>query len=194
MGRPREFDTGEALENAMKAFWTKGYDGTSIQDLMAATGLKKQSLYGAFGNKRELYVASLKRFDETRLRQSAQILAAPGSARTRIANLLQGVIDRACDGHDRSGCFLCNAAVDPAPICQETEGVVDTCLMRFEQAFSDALADTAPFDRDRTARTKRARALLASYFGLNVLAKGGASREMLEDVLQSTLDTIPGPA
>lgn len=193
MGRPREFDTGEALENAMKAFWAKGYDGTSIQDLMAVTGLKKQSLYGAFGNKRALYIASLKRFDETRLRQSAQILAAKGSARTRIANLLQGVIDRACEGHDRSGCFLCNAAVDPAPVCRETEAVVDTCLTRLEQAFSGALADTAPFDRDQFARTKRARALLASYFGLNVLAKGGASRETLEDVLQSTLDTLPDP-
>ena len=70
MGRPREFDTGEALEKAMKAFWANGYEGTSIQDLMTATGLQKQSLYSAFGNKRDIYIACLKHFDETRLRGS----------------------------------------------------------------------------------------------------------------------------
>lgn len=192
MGRPREFDTGDALENAMIAFWDNGYEGTSLQDLMSATGLRKQSLYGAFGNKKDIYIACLKHFEETRLRHSIRILEAPGSARERIGTLLQRVIDRTCNENDRSGCLLCNAAVDRATVCDETGAVVDDYLRRFEDAFANALNGSSPYDRDEALRRKHARAMLAAYFGLNVLAKGGAARSVLEDVLNTALDTV-GP-
>lgn len=190
MGRPREFDTGDALENAMIAFWDRGYEGTSLQDLMTATGLRKQSLYGAFGNKKDIYIACLKHFEETRLRHSIRILEAPGTARERIGTLLQRVFDRTCNENDRSGCLLCNAAVDRAPVCEETGAVVDTYLTLFEDAFARALAASAPYDCNEELRKKHARAVLAAYLGLNVLAKGGATQSVLEDVLSTTLKTI----
>lgn len=55
MGRPREFDLGEALEAALRVFWSKGYEGTSYIDLTKACGVEKPALYSAFGNKEALF-------------------------------------------------------------------------------------------------------------------------------------------
>ncbi len=59
MGRPREFDVDEALTKIMAVFWAKGFEGSSLSDLVAATGLKKGSLYAAFGDKRAMYLKAL---------------------------------------------------------------------------------------------------------------------------------------
>src|SRR5262245_37413696 len=69
-GRPPEFDRDDALERAMRLFWAKGYEGTSMSDLTVALGIGRQSLYGAFGGKRELFVACLERYSEHVLERS----------------------------------------------------------------------------------------------------------------------------
>ena len=58
MARPQEFNTAEALYKAMGVFWSKGYEGTSLADLLEATGLSKSSLYATFGDKRDLFLAA----------------------------------------------------------------------------------------------------------------------------------------
>ena len=63
MGRPREFDVDDALDRAMRVFWAKGYQGASLDDLLAAMGIGRGSLYKAFGDKRSLYLAALQRYD-----------------------------------------------------------------------------------------------------------------------------------
>lgn len=190
MGRPREFDADKVLDDAMETFWEKGYEGTSMRDLMAATGLNKQSLYGAFGNKQALYLAALKNYEDTHIQRSAEFLKGTGSAKERIGNLLQTVIDQACKRSDRRGCMLCNAAVDRAALDQPTCAAVLRCVGRMERAYDAALGETKPYDQDQALRRKRARALLAAYFGLNVLAKAGCSRSALEDARDAALQSI----
>ncbi|RVD59643.1 helix-turn-helix domain-containing protein, partial [Mesorhizobium sp. M7A.F.Ca.ET.027.03.2.1] len=63
MGRPREFDTEKALVQAMRLFWRKGYEGTSLTDLTEELGITRPSLYAAFGNKEELFLKVLDRYD-----------------------------------------------------------------------------------------------------------------------------------
>src|ERR1035438_3896735 len=62
MGRPREFDTDAGLEKAMRLFWAKGYEGTSVADLTEALGISRPSLYAAFGDKQSLFRAALERY------------------------------------------------------------------------------------------------------------------------------------
>ena len=62
VGRPRQFDVDQTLDAAMRAFWARGYEATSMADLMAATGLHKGSLYQAFGDKHALFIEALKRY------------------------------------------------------------------------------------------------------------------------------------
>src|ERR1700675_3846645 len=62
MGRPREFDTDAAMEKAMRLFWAKGYEGTSVADLTGTLGISRPSLYAAFGDKQSLFRAALERY------------------------------------------------------------------------------------------------------------------------------------
>ncbi len=67
MARPRQFDEQQVIESLMKVFWEKGYEASSMQDLVAASGLLKGSLYGAFGDKQTLYLMALRHYDRTRI-------------------------------------------------------------------------------------------------------------------------------
>ena len=100
MGRPKEFDPQETLEQIMNVFWLKGYEGASLQDIEAATGLKKPSLYRTFGDKRAMYLAALAAYDEMEAQNAEAILGRPGSARTRIQRLLGAVIEGAAANKD----------------------------------------------------------------------------------------------
>ena len=190
MSRPREFDTQLALEHAMQMFWQKGYSGTTVQDLVDATGLKKQSLYGAFGHKQDIYLATLRLYERTRMHRAVELLLKDGSARDRVGSLLDSVIDARFEDGGERGCMLCNAAAEHAPDDTEARSAISECTARFEGVFGAAISETRPYDTDLTLRLKRGRALLAAYFGLNILAKAGAPRQVLEDVKISALETI----
>src|SRR5260370_8021932 len=114
MGRPREFDPDAALARAMEAFWAKGYEGTSLADLVAATGLNKGSLYAAFGDKRRLYLAAMERYERDGIDRTVAILRDAADPSAAIAAMFDGVI-AAVERRDRRGCLLCNASLDPAP-------------------------------------------------------------------------------
>ena len=116
MARPREFDPDEALEAIMHVFWERGFEGTSLNDIEVATGLNKQSLYRVFRDKRDMYLRSLIRYDETEVAAAAKILGSPGSARDRFKRLFDDVLSTAIRYNDRRGCFLCNAATDQAQL------------------------------------------------------------------------------
>jgi AcrR family transcriptional regulator len=92
MARPREFDREQALESAERVFWAKGYASTSTEDLLAAMGIGRQSLYNAFGDKRALYLEALERYQRATLSGHLQRLKAPASPLTGIEALLLGLI------------------------------------------------------------------------------------------------------
>src|ERR1700683_5871232 len=80
-GRPREYDPEQALAKAAESFWKGGYAGTSLDDLVAATGMNRPSLYAAFGDKRDLYVKTLERYQQQSRALSAQLLADSATLR-----------------------------------------------------------------------------------------------------------------
>src|SRR5687767_573726 len=86
MARTREFDIDEALEGAMNVFWTKGYEGASLQDLLDAMNIARGSLYKAFQDKRSIYLAALDRYDQTEIQETVDALRdrAVGDGATRI--------------------------------------------------------------------------------------------------------------
>ncbi|GIF76262.1 TetR/AcrR family transcriptional regulator [Asanoa siamensis] len=84
MGRTREFDADAALAAAMRTFWERGYDGTSLTDLTSATGVGRQSLYLAFGDKQRLYLAALDRYREHFFVPLVEALDASTDVRTAL--------------------------------------------------------------------------------------------------------------
>jgi len=96
MGRPREFNDDDVLNALRDVFWEHGYEGTSYADIMAATDLKKGSLYAAFGDKRSLYLEAIKQYDKGSVSDGVALLRNEElTGAERIAALMQSLVDAA---------------------------------------------------------------------------------------------------
>lgn len=119
MARLREFDTEVVLDSAMQAFWLRGYEATSLADLMAATGLKKGSIYKAFNDKHSLFILALRRYlDQSNachrqyLEQTEELLFSPKEG---ISHWLHNIVEQRGSDELRRGCFMLNSLVELAP-------------------------------------------------------------------------------
>ena len=196
MARPRSFDSQKVLRRIRDLFWRKGYDGTTLADIMATSGLNKGSLYAAFGDKRAMYRAALEDYDRCEVDGAVQLLRARGpgvSGLAAIEQLLSKVVSDRVGSSGRMGCFLCNASADQAPVDQLSEAVVRASMSRFADAFGEALAGTAPYDQNQQSRHARAELLMAIYVGMRVMARGGAPVSALEAIRDGAIsDLMPG--
>ncbi|NIW25596.1 MAG: TetR family transcriptional regulator, partial [Gammaproteobacteria bacterium] len=138
---PREFDVDEALEAAMDAFWAKGYEATSLTDLMAATGLHKGSLYQAFGDKHSLFLESLKRYlSQMRQTEHAEFAKAdtPAEGLRRVAHSLVDLVDD--DSDPPRGCMAVNALVEMAPHDPDVQAILSDHVGRMRATIEEAIA------------------------------------------------------
>ena len=187
MGRPREFDEEDVLAQIMDMFWRKGFEGTSMSDLVDTTGLKKGSLYAAFGNKRSMYLRALDYYDRTEIDESVRLLTRTEPPEKRIGKFFEASIDAVAIRKDRRGCFLCSASLDQAALDAETGRTVNASLRRLERALADALAEIDDFATDKKTRLSQTQHLLSVYFGMRVLAKAGHPVTALRAAKKSAL-------
>jgi AcrR family transcriptional regulator len=191
-GRPREFSIEEALGQALRVFWTLGYEGASITDLTEAMGITRPSLYAAFGSKEELFRKALDLYERDKLAYIGEALQAP-TARGVAEHLLQGAIDLQT-GSDPKGCL----------------GVISStaCGTEAESIRQEVLARRASSDAALLKRFERAKAegdlpehiapeglmqyLTAVIQGLCLQAGAGASIEELQRLKDTTLAVWPG--
>lgn len=190
MARPRTFEPDEAISDVMDVFWSKGFEGASMHDIEAATGLNKQSLYRVFGDKRAMYLAALRRYDETEIREAAALLAGHDAPRQKFERMFQGALDKAIAEGDRRGCFLCNASLDQAQLDPETRRFASRAMAQLQQAFDDALATSPAYRRAPKARAALAAKLLSGYLGLRVLIKANAPATHLQAAADALLADI----
>jgi TetR/AcrR family transcriptional repressor of nem operon len=171
MARPRSFDPGEVLDLARDVFWRKGFQGTSLDDITAATGIAKPSLYAAFGDKNALFLKVLDRYHERIVANAERILQEGSSARDAIERWLTGFVPFCSGARGTRGCLSVNTAVDGASDQKEVRNKIQRFNRKLETLLSNRLrADRAQFagafDPDSTAH-----AIIAIYLGLMVLAK-----------------------
>ncbi|CAN7497852.1 TetR/AcrR family transcriptional regulator [Acidovorax sp. LjRoot118] len=113
MARPREFDQDEAVRKASKAFWTLGYQATSVRDLEEATGLAAGSIYKAFGSKRELFLLCLEQYmkEESYLALLLKLFDKPLDEALR--RIFDTIIDSSSQGSRRpAGCLATNLVAE----------------------------------------------------------------------------------
>ncbi|HUV23315.1 MAG TPA: TetR/AcrR family transcriptional regulator [Gammaproteobacteria bacterium] len=188
MARPREFDEHQVIESLMKIFWDKGYEATTMQDLVKASGLLKGSLYGAFGDKQALYLAALKHYDRTRIQAEIDMFNGEGSARQKIARLFDNVIESTKRGLFGGGCLLCNASLEKAVSDKQVKNEIKTTIRRLKVAIMDAIK-VEQVNEDQAASL--AAFIVSAYFGTRVLAKGGAPAAMIGDTRDHCLQLLP---
>lgn len=114
MARPKEFDVAEALAAATDAFWDRGYEATSMQDLMEVMGLHKGSIYNSFGDKHELFVTCLVGYLDTGYQKIAESIASEASAIAGLKNAFRAVQGTSCDP-SRKGCLGMNTVAELVP-------------------------------------------------------------------------------
>jgi len=115
MARPKQFDVDQAMQEALDAFWEHGYSATSVQELQDEMGLNRGSLYGTFGDKKQLFLAVLEKYYAQRIEDFRRVLEETPSARRAIEQLLERVANE-CTGADGArGCLAAKAAMELAP-------------------------------------------------------------------------------
>lgn len=189
MPRPKEFDPDQALDRAVELFWRKGYEATSVQDLVETLGINRSSLYGTFGDKHALYLAAIDRYCQGVVDPAVAELDRASSPLDAIRRQFLAIPARAAKRGGRRGCLLCNAAVERAPADADVQSEVLGGLTRLGAAFRRALARARAAGEISTSIEPRALAdyLLAGYFGLVVLAKAGRPPSQLRRTAELVL-------
>src|SRR5208337_3922721 len=105
-GRPRSFDEGDALKKATQVFWSKGYDGVTIDDLVEGMGVGRPSLYAIFGDKSALFIRCLEAYRDNLGKLAVQALFGPNDVREAIRSLLRFSVETATDPGSPLGCLM----------------------------------------------------------------------------------------
>jgi TetR/AcrR family transcriptional repressor of nem operon len=184
VARPQEFDAAEALHRALGVFWKKGYEASSLADLLAATGLSKSSLYATFGGKRELFLAAYDAYREERKLEMGEILEG-GPARQDIEAFFRKIIADAPAPEFSHGCMSTNQAVELAPHDPEIRGRVEADFQLIEDALARTIERGQADGSVKSTRSARklARLLVVAFPGFQVMVRAGADRSRLEDAL-----------
>src|SRR5438309_1838299 len=191
-GRPREFDTGRALDAALALFWRHGYEGTSLSALTEAVGVTPTSLYAAFGNKEELFRRVVDRYIQGPANYLHRAIGEP-TARKVAETALAGAVDMVMHPKHPDGCLLVHGALAAHPelgpvraeLGRRRAGAEAAVRRRFERAVeAGELADASEARR-------LANFLMTVIWGMSVQAAGGASRSELEDAANAALSAWP---
>lgn len=194
MARPRTFDEGDVVAAAREEFWNRGYAATSVDDLTAATGLGKGSLYGAFGDKHHLYLRALDAYIVSSLEVVRAGLRNPAvGAYDRLTRHIRGQVKVLAADKNKRGCMMAKSAAELAA----TDDAVETKVERAYAIWRDELvACIQEAQRDGTIDGKQnpralAGVLLAFMRGQEALHKGGARPAQLKAAADEMVSLIP---
>jgi TetR/AcrR family transcriptional repressor of nem operon len=193
MARPQEFETTEVLRSAMHVFWSKGYEATSLTDILAATGLSKSSLYATFGDKRELFLAAFDAYRKGRMQYLQRTLNNGQPARQSIETFFRQGVAHSQDKTRIYGCMTANEAVELAPHDADIRRLVAEDFQAIEDAFTQAIARGHADSSIASRQEPRvlARFLLVGLQGLQVMARAKSDRARMDDavtVMMAALD------
>jgi TetR/AcrR family transcriptional regulator, transcriptional repressor for nem operon len=193
MARPREFDEGVVLDAAVQCFWSRGFEATSVKDLIGKTGITGASLYNAFGDKRALYRAALDHYVEASIGERIRRCEAL-PPRAAIAAFFDEILRRSLGDREHKGCLLVNSALEMAPHDAEFRKIIASVLNRIEKFFLRCIkAGQANGAITRSTRAENlARHLLAVLMGVRVLARVRPERALLEGAVGPALAMLDG--
>ncbi|RDI66173.1 TetR/AcrR family transcriptional regulator [Nocardia pseudobrasiliensis] len=191
MGRAKEFDPDVALRAAMELFWRKGYEATSIQDLVEHLGLGKGSIYGAFGGKRELFLKAVERYSADGRLGLLDRVSTPESPLEGVRELVRWYARDSLADNDRKGCLMTNTAVE-LPGDEAAVRVVANDLDTMETVLTGALLRARAHgelaaDRDPAAI---ARFLVTLLQGIRVVGKTALRERLLGDAVEQALAVL----
>lgn len=191
-GRPLEFDPDEALDAAVEVFWGRGYEATSVSDLLDAMALSKSSLYQAFGSKQQLFERCLVRYADGLSKRMRAALDASSSGRTFIEETFLSVAETARSPAGARGCLVANSASELGQREPALAGPVADGLARFARIFLEAVTRAQGAGEIPAKADPRALAsyLVACMNGLRTMIKAGADRRTARSMVKLMLKAL----
>ena len=192
MARTKDFDENEVLNKAIAIFWHKGYNGTSMQDLVDGLGISRSSLYDTYVDKHTLFIKALESYQTAGSAKVCAITDDAGSARETIKKLLELIAGELLDDQKHKGCFMVNAEVEVGPHDPE----VSKMVCESDQHMEDALYLVIKKGQESGEITNRqdARALARFTFntvkGIRVTAKSTTDKTVFEDIIKLALAVL----
>jgi TetR/AcrR family transcriptional regulator, transcriptional repressor for nem operon len=182
MPRSKAFDPDTALQKAMQVFWERGYEATSIEDLVQGMGINRFSLYSTFGDKHQLFVAVLERYSATIVATLMGELEHSAAGLPAIRKFFTRLVEFFASARGWRGCLITNTAVELAPHDPQAAAKVQAYVVRLEEAFYRVLLQAQQTQQLASSHACRdlARFLAGSALGLGVLAKTSPGRQALE--------------
>lgn len=185
----KQFDEEEVLSKVMLEFWSRGYEATSMQDLVRITGVNRASLYATFSDKHSLFLAALRYYDDKVRRQMLTSLMAKSEPRNAIRSVFQVFVDEACEAKLNMGCFMNNSALEVAAHDPEAAAIIAQAQTELEAFFRECIEIgqrmgefPVKLDAEITAC-----GLLASLLGLLVLVRSRPERKLLYTIIDESM-------
>lgn len=192
MARPKAFNPDDALEKAMHVFWHKGYEATSMEDLLRAMDIRRGSLYDTFGDKRQLFLKVIDRYWHSVLGPHRGILGLEGPALTVLRRFITTMTERALMDPQRRGCLIANTIMELAPHQRDIAGKLHRVLKLGEDAFCHLLIrarEQGEIGPDKDPRIL-AGVLITMMQGTVVMIKAGAPPETVRQTTKTALATL----
>ncbi len=192
MPRKKQFDPDLALRQAMELFWERGYEATSIQDLLDRMGINRFSLYDTFGGKRELFRAVMERYLEEQVAPWVEELASGSEGLSDLRGYFDAILARIAGPGGWMGCLMVNTAVELAPRDPEAAETARRYLSRLEEGFYQALVRARKAGEVESVIPARqlARFLAGVALSLNVLARTRAPAPELRRQVELALSIL----
>ena len=185
MGRPRNFTIDDAEAALLDVFWSKGYEGSAVRDLCAATDLRPASLYAAFGDKDQMFQAALGRY----LTWIEGHLTPPEDGRDGVRHVLETTARLTLADRQRRGCAIINAVADRENLSPQANATVQESFQRLRQLLRRQV--DASFAAEPPAGAEAmVNLLVAATVSIRLLGRAGATSRELHSIASGALDAF----
>jgi TetR/AcrR family transcriptional regulator, copper-responsive repressor len=194
-GGPRAFEPETALTQAMDVFWSDGFAATSLDDISAATGLNRPSLYGAFGDKRALYLQAYQQYRKRMNESFGPLFAAREPLRVKLERILTAALDVYLSGSDGPrGCFTVLSAASEAIADPDLHSLVGEAIDGTDRAFGRMFAAARAAGELPAATDPRrlARMATATIHTLSIRARARIPRAEILPIIDDAVTTLCG--
>jgi len=192
MARTKEFDPDVVLQKALELFWERGYEATSMADLVGHMGIARASIYATFGGKHDLYVKALDRYVQSRDPGLVEVLSQPGPVLPAVRALVEAYMRESSSDDRRRGCMVVNAAVEVMARDQQAARRVEASWDTLETVLTSALTRARAQGEIPAGKHPRAlaRFLLVVLQGMRVLGRAHPDPDRLRDAAAQALTIL----
>jgi TetR/AcrR family transcriptional regulator, transcriptional repressor for nem operon len=192
MARTKDFDENEVLTRAMNLFWSRGYNATSMEDLVSGLGISRSSLYDTYTDKHTLFIKALENYQHIGFDKMLRTAGDPGTAKETVKRLIELATEGLLEGKQRKGCFIVNAAVEVASHDKAVNNLICRNDQQIEEIFYQVIKKGQTNGEIKNPSDARmlSRFMLNAVKGLQVSAKSITDKSVFNDIITLAVSTL----